>query len=154
MSLDFYLEGPERDIDCECNGCGNKHTHRETEEFFSKNITHNLGRMASEAGVYMPLWRPTQFVATTEDRERIAAIEADGGWHKAREYERTLRHAKGRDLVDALRKGLADLKARPEHYEQFNAVNGWGLYKHFVPFVEECLAACEEHPDADARACV
>ena len=36
-------------------------------------------------------------------------------------------------------------------FEAFNAPNGWGLYIHFVPFVEAVLAACEEHPDATIR---
>jgi hypothetical protein len=28
------------------------------EEMYSANITHNLGDMASEAGIYEALWRP------------------------------------------------------------------------------------------------
>jgi hypothetical protein len=44
--------------------------------------------------------------------------------------------------------GLNDLKKRPLHYKNFNAPNGWGTYKHFVPFVEKYLNACKEHPDA------
>ena len=41
-----------------------------------------------------------------------------------------------------------DLKKRPEYYEQFNSSNGWGMYQHFVPFVEKYLNACMEFPDA------
>lgn len=52
------------------------------------------------------------------------------------------------DIIEVLRKGLADMKARPAHYGQFNASNGWGLYKHAVPWLEEVLAGCEAHPDA------
>ena len=48
-------------------------------------------------------------------------------------------------IVPILRAGLALLRSDPDRFKQFNASNGWGLYKHFVPFVEECLAACE-HP--------
>ena len=88
-------------------------------DVFSSNITHNLGKMAEEAGIYMALWRPEEIPAT-----------------------------KAEELIPILEKGLADLKARPEHYEKFNAENGWGLYKHFVPFVEEVLGACREYPDA------
>lgn len=40
------------------------------------------------------------------------------------------------------------MKARPEHYEEFNSINGWGLYENFVPFVEDYLNACKENPDA------
>ena len=28
------------------------------------------------------------------------------------------------------------------------ATNGWGMYEHFVPFVEKYLEACKEYPDA------
>jgi len=86
---------------------------------FDINITHNLNTMASEAGIYYALWHP---------EERY--------WYKAS------------DIVEVLKKGLDDLKARPEHYEQFNAENGWGLYEHFVPFVEEVWKACRKYPNA------
>ena len=29
-------------------------------EVYSANITHNLGLMAEEAGIYQPLWRPEE----------------------------------------------------------------------------------------------
>lgn len=88
-------------------------------EVYSANITHNLNRMADAAGIYGAMWRP-----------------AENGFSKAD------------DIINPLEAGLADLKARPEHYEQFNAVNGWGLYKHFVPFVEAYLEACKAYPEA------
>jgi len=86
---------------------------------YDANITHNLGRMADEAGIYYALWRP-------EEISKTKAIE----------------------IVELLEKGLADLKARPKHFETFNSPNGWGMYKHFVPFVEKYLEACKEYPDA------
>ena len=55
---------------------------------------------------------------------------------------------KASEIVELLEKGLADLKARPEHFEKFNSPNGWGMYEHFVPFVEKYLQACKEYPDA------
>lgn len=87
---------------------------------YEANITHNLSSMADEAHLYYALWRP-------ESR----------GWKYAR------------DIIDTLEKGLADLKQRPEHFEKFDAPNGWGLYKNFVPFVERYLEACKEFPDAE-----
>jgi hypothetical protein len=104
MSLDVYLTKIVTEEKCVHDG----------------NITHNLGKMASEAGIYQCLWRPEELGIT-----------------------------KAAQLIEPLEKGLADLKARPDHFEQFNATNGWGMYKHFVPFVEEYLKACKEHPDAD-----
>ena len=91
----------------------------ENEEDYWANITHNLGEMADKAGIYYALWRP----------EEIGKIKAS-------------------EIVELLEKGLADLKARPEHFETFNSPNGWGTYEHFVPFVEKYLEACKEYPDA------
>lgn len=91
-----------------------------TEEVFSANITHNLNKMASEAGIYKACWRPEEMGAT-----------------------------KAKDIVAILEKGLEDLKSRPEYFEKFNASNGWGLYEHFVPWVEKYLSACIEYPDAE-----
>lgn len=59
---------------------------------------------------------------------------------------------KAAELIDPLRDGLAKMKADPERFEAHNAPNGWGLYKHFVPWIEKYLAACEEYPDAQVRA--
>lgn len=40
------------------------------------------------------------------------------------------------------------MKARPKHYEKFNSSNGWGMYEHFVPFIEEYLKALKEYPES------
>jgi hypothetical protein len=87
---------------------------------FTQNITHNLTKMASEAGIYVVLWTPTE-----------------NGYSKAWQ------------IVPELKAGLKSLKEDPDRFKQFNAPNGWGLYEHFVPFVEEVLSACEQYPDAD-----
>lgn len=90
-----------------------------TTDLYSANITHNLGKMAQAAGIYEYLWSP----------------DAVGAW-------------KAEDLIEPLAEGLAKLKADPEHFKQFNSPNGWGMYEHFVPFVEKYLAACRKFPDA------
>lgn len=86
---------------------------------FSANITHNLNRMASEAGIYDCLWRPDEIGIT-----------------------------KARELIDPLEKGLALLRSDPARFEAFNPSNGWGSYKGFVPWVERYLQACVLFPDA------
>lgn len=96
------------------------HEHEEQELLYEGNVTHNLGEMADKAGIYQALWRPEE-------------IEA--------------KHAK--DIVDIVEKGLADLKARPEYFNQFNAPNGWGTYERFVPFVSKYLEALKEYPNAE-----
>jgi len=119
MSLDIYLKGKEKEVECTCWDCGHKHLRVDQEVLYDTNITHNLNKMADAAGIYKALWRP----------EEIGAKQA-------------------KDIIALLEKGLADLKARPEYFEKFNSANGWGLYKHFVPFVEDYLKACKEYPDA------
>lgn len=91
----------------------------QTESLYWANITHNLSVMADKAGIYKALWRPEEIDA---------------------------KYAK--DIIEIVEKGLADLKSRPECFKQFNSPNGWGMYEHFVPFVEEYLEALKEYPDA------
>src|SRR3990172_2778745 len=55
-------------------------------ELYSANITHNLGKMAKEAGIYEHLWRPDEL----------------GIWNAG-------------ELILPLADGLAKLKADPEH---------------------------------------
>lgn len=86
---------------------------------YDANITHNLNKMAEEAGIYEHLWRPEEIGVT-----------------------------KAQQLIAPLRAGLELMKADPARFEKHDAANGWGMYEHFVPFVEKYLAACEENPDA------
>ena len=94
----------------------------ESNEVYSANITHNLTGMAAAAGIYEPLWRPEEVGIT-----------------------------KAVQLIEPLMLGLVMLKADPVKFSAFNATNGWGLYKHFVPFVEKYLQACREYPTATVR---
>lgn len=117
MSLDVYLkiENPK------CSHCGRG---GDEIEVFSSNITHNLGPMAEEAGIYKHLWRPEEIGVT-----------------------------KASQLIEPLRVGLETMKANPPRFEKHNSSNGWGLYKNFVPWVEEYLTACQAHPDSNVFAC-
>ena len=102
MSLDVYL------------------TRTQPTTVFDANITHNLGAMAEEAGIYKHLWRPEEIGIT-----------------------------KASQLIEPLREAITLMRADPTRFEKHNASNGWGLYEHFVPWLERYLAACEEYPDAD-----
>lgn len=86
---------------------------------FNANITHNLTEMASEAGICEALWSPDEH-----------------GYTKAHQ------------IIPILKEGLEKMKRDPEFFKKFDSSNGWGLYIHFVPFVEKVLAACEEFPEA------
>lgn len=86
---------------------------------YSANITHNLNIMAEKAGIYKYLWRPEEI---------------------------NIKYAK--ELIKPLSNGLERLRKSPKYYSRFNASNGWGLYEHFVLFVENYLNACVKYPDA------
>jgi len=87
---------------------------------FDWNITHNLNKMAGEAGIYGHLWRPDEIEVT-----------------------------KAHQLIEPLQNGLLLLKSDPARFKAFNPSNGWGDYDGLVNFVEKYLQACEQYPDAD-----
>lgn len=91
-------------------------------DVYWNNITHNLGRMAREAGLYDALWRP-----------------GEHGMQKASQ------------LIAPLDVGLKRLKAAPETFRAFNPENGWGSYEGLVAFAESYLDACRSYPDADVK---
>ena len=108
------------------------------ETVYDGGTTHNLTKMADAAGIYEALWRP--------HRLHHEYDIPDGQYEKEWEFEDS-HPIKAGTVIPALEKGLKDLKDRPEHFETFNSENGWGTYKHFVPFVEKFLEACREYPD-------
>ena len=101
MSLDVYLVDE--------NDC----------EVYWANITHNLGKMAKEAGIYQALWRPRE----------IPVYRA-------------------KDLIPFLENGIQKLVDAPSKYMEFNASNGWGLYENFLPWCCRYLEACRKYPEA------
>jgi len=101
---------------------GKTYTEQE-EDIYDANITHNLNKMAGEAEIYDWLWRPEEHGITTASQ-----------------------------LIEPLSVGFEELKSKPEHYAQFNSPNGWGMYDHFVSFVEKYLEACIENPEATITA--
>jgi hypothetical protein len=119
MSLDVSLNGKTYNVPCTCRECGHEHEREETENFFSANITHNLGGMAEAAGIYKHLWRP----------EEIGITKAE-------------------QLIEPLKDGIALMESDPERFKKFNAPNGWGMYEHFMPWLREYLAACKKYPNA------
>jgi len=88
------------------------------------NITHNLNAMADEAGIYEAVWRPEECGITTAGQ-----------------------------LIEPLRKAIAEMKAEPERFKKHNPENGWGSYDVFVPWLERCLESCIGNPDCRVEAC-
>jgi hypothetical protein len=87
---------------------------------FSCNITHNLNKMAEEAGIYKHLWYPESIGMT-----------------------------KALDLIRPLTKAIELMEENPVRFRKLNPSNGWGTYEDLLNFVKQYLAACVEHPDAD-----
>lgn len=87
---------------------------------YSANITHNLGKMAGEAGLYELLWRPDEIGIT-----------------------------KAEQLILPLVSGLKRLQAEPDRFRAFNPANGWGDYEGLVKFVQNYLLACIANPDGE-----
>ena len=91
---------------------------------YEANITHNLGKMADEAGIYQHLWRPEEIGIETAAQ-----------------------------LVEPLIAGLSLMKSDPSRFKAFDAPNGWGTYEQFIPWIERYLQACIENPDATIEVC-
>lgn len=91
-------------------------------EIYSRNITHNLNKMAGEAGIYEALWRPDEIGIT-----------------------------KAGQLVERLRAGLDLLMSEPDRFKAMNPPNGCGDYEGLVEFVNDYFHACQENRDADVH---
>ena len=87
---------------------------------FSANITHNLGRMASSAGLYEYVWRPEEVEIT-----------------------------KAGELIHALRVGIKCMENHPDVFKKFDDPNGWGTYEQFLPWLKKYLNACTQFPEAE-----
>jgi hypothetical protein len=111
MSLDIYL------LEDYCHECGRG------DEVFWQNITHNLTKMADEAGIYKVLWRPSENSILT-----------------------------AKQLIEPLGRAITMMKDNPARFEKHNPANGWGSYQAFVPWLEKLLEACEKNPDARVKA--
>ena len=118
---------------------GGKTLEEKQEDVYSANITHNLGKMAGEAGLYKALWRPYQL------KEGYNIPEDDYQAEYKFEEENLVR---AYEIIPIIEKGLEDMLARPKHYETFNSPNGWGMYEHFIPFIEQYLEALKEYPES------
>lgn len=112
---------------------------KENNSIYDTNITHNLTEMADKAGIYEALWRPHRL------KKGYNIPESD---HKAeREFEdNSTTYAK--EIIPIIQKGLLDLVSRPSYFKEFDSPNGWGIYKHFVPFVSEYLEALKNNPES------
>ena len=101
MSLDVYL----KDVD--------------GSYVFEYNITHNLAKMASSAGLYEVLWDAL-----------------DQGYTCAEQ------------LITKLEQGIIELVCNENQYKKLNPENGWGTYEGLLRFAGKYLKACKQYPNA------
>lgn len=76
-------------------------------------------------------------------------------WKEAGVYE-ALYLSEGKramDVLPALKEGLELMKENPERFKVFDSPNGWGKYKHALPWLEELVEKFNEHPDAVIEIC-
>jgi hypothetical protein len=136
MSLDVYLKSAKRVKEtCEC--CGGDVFKDKT--YYTANITHNLTKLALASGLYEALWRPHRL------REDYNVSEGD--YDAEYNFENSVK-IKAKEIIPVIEKGLLRLRINPESWQQYNSSNGWGMYSHFVPFVEKYLAECKKYPNA------
>lgn len=114
MSLDFYLY---KSIKCEF--CGKYQKETKGEKLLSNRVTHNLKKMAMEAGIYKCLWRPEE-----------------NGFEKAE------------DLIPVLKNGIEKMRACPDKFKKLNPANGWGSYEEFLLFAEKIYECAIENKNA------
>lgn len=120
MSLDVWLtDSNETTEACECPRCWTKHEHTYRENLFSYNITHNLNRMAMEAGCYEAVWRP--------DENGISEAQ---------------------QLIEPLRTAIERIERDPQRFMRLEPANGWGSYDGLLRFLKEYLKACTTYPAA------
>lgn len=91
------------------------------EHYWSANITHNLGEMASnvpieDTNLYMICWRPEEINIKTV-----------------------------KEILPLLIKGIHYMIDHRKELEQFNSPNGWGTYNGFMKFLLNYKQACEDN---------
>lgn len=145
MSLDVYLHSAE-ETEVTCDYC--QQSRKTTARLYEANITHNLTKMADEAGIYEALWHPEEINAEETGEKRSIPPSGGSGLLQSLCPSVEDRLIKAGELTPRLRAGLEKLKSNPVHFKRFNPENGWGSYEGLVGFVENYLKACEEHPDA------
>jgi len=91
---------------------------------YERNVTNNYVQIASEVGLFYPIWRPVEV-----------------GIKKANQ------------LIPLLEEGLTLLFTPPlDKFRELEPSMGWGTYEHFTEFIQEYLAACKEYPNTEVCA--
>tara|TARA_R100000935_G_C2821892_1_gene160208 strand:- start:1110 stop:1430 length:321 start_codon:yes stop_codon:yes gene_type:complete len=89
------------------------------ESMWSGNMTHNLNKIAIEAGVYECIWRPDEI---------------------------GVKYA--RDNISNLRFALGIFYSKYDELKKLNPSNGWGDIDGLIEVTQDFLKACMEYPEA------
>lgn len=94
------------------------------EDYWTGNITHNLGEMASnipinETTLYYVIWRPEEIFENP-----TTSI-----------------------LINYITKGINYMIENRLSLLKFESPNGWGTYEGFLKFLLNYKQACEDNPD-------
>ena len=111
-----------------------------TIEIKSFNITHNLNKMAEEAGIYNALWRPYKLLPSYPLKFNNAYDD-----EMAFEDNATVTTSL---IIDPLELGLTLLKSNPKRFKAFNPDNGWGTYEILCKVTSEYLEKCKQNPNS------
>lgn len=55
------------------------------------------------------------------------------------------------ELAEAIEVAVANMKAEPGRYREYNSPNGWGTYSTTLLFLSEIHKACVENPKTTVR---
>ena len=101
-------------------------------EVFSKNITHNLTKMA----YLIPVGNNTTLY--------------DIMWNL---YSKFPNRTKAKQIAIPLAKALIYINTHEKELSEYNPENGWGSYYNLKEFVEQYLIACCTYPNARIKIC-
>lgn len=134
MSLDVYInfEKPET-IKMSRVACGStvpicdEDDTYET-DYWSANITHNMGNMASHVPINVESRKGTLYDYVWRPEEQTPPLETTD------------------ELLPILNQGIAYMIAHRNDLLQYNPSNGWGSYDGFLKWLIQYKEACENNP--------
>ena len=119
--------------------CGDKLDESLYEDGSIISMTHNLGPMATAAGLYECLWRPYRKLPNYVPLDESA-------YTLEMEFEH-LHPVQLKYLELHLTRGLLSLVEDPKRFKAMNPANGWGTYDQLLEAVIKLLILSKEQPE-------
>lgn len=102
------------------------------EEYWSANITHNLGNMANHIPVWLGGVKTTLYYICWRPEEIRPAIKVNTD-----------------TILAGLIQGIAYMLTNRKELLQYESPNGWGTYNGFMKFLLNYKQACEDNPNCE-----